>query len=747
MFTIEDCTLSCGSALVTPATPGTPPTISLTWTSGRKKVFGGVVRALAPHEGGGARWIRPISLGCSLTTNAKGEKRFQERSSTITLRVEGAKAARRKLVGTIDLTKYASYERTSSKLTVPLEHGAGSLQLVLTAGWLKKSQLDDDEGSECSRSSFNSSLNGSNSDDDDDDFDGSGAHGPSIGVAAHPGQSSLESLKETSEDLDRWDGGTGEHAEGATGDGFGGQGDPKRDGALRRSGSFELGSSRGRNGCASTLTPTSLVNTPTQSSPPTHTSLAAAAAAGGAAETSGGSNGKSRFGLRRSRSFGTSDGANSPFHHEANGGGGGGGGGAAAAAAAAAAERNATAPRDRSTPQSRPSHRRVPSGGAVSGGRLHRNGSWGGAGAGQDLAVAAMALAGAPSTASAEASCGQQPPPQPPPQQQHGGGNGSQHGGSGGGSGGVGMSLPSMFAVPLEAMEEVLRLQLPIPLDIIQQSFEGFDCEHSRFGSLLCRRLGYMDVVASAWEGNEAEGMRREVRIVVKCPPKPMLPDTTRVHIKHKLQRQSQSTLMLEREVWTLDVPYGETWCLQERWLVATDPSAPDRAVELAVCAHVSFKSRGMLSTKIKGVALKRSRKCAALAAALLEEAAAPEHELEAASGGAAAGGLGESDELRELRERHDALLEEAHFYKQQASMLERENRRLQEAARHVKKTKKVLTQQLQALEHQLQKERRERAAMEEALTEAYSATLKEMVIAHENEVAAAETGRRGTRR
>ena len=51
---------------------------------------------------------------------------------------------------------------------------------------------------------------------------------------------------------------------------------------------------------------------------------------------------------------------------------------------------------------------------------------------------------------------------------------------------------------------------------MIQSSFEGFDCEHSRFGTLLCRRLGYMEVEASAWEGNEAEGMRREVKLVVK---------------------------------------------------------------------------------------------------------------------------------------------------------------------------------------------------------------------------------------
>ena len=298
----------------------------------------------------------------------------------------------------------------------------------------------------------------------------------------------------------------------------------------------------------------------------------------------------------------------------------------------------------------------------------------------------------------------------------------------------------SMFAVPLEAMEEVLRLQLPVPLDVLQESFEGFDTEHSRFGTLLSRRLGYMDIKATTWVGNEAEGMEREVRMIVKCPPKPMLPDTTRVHIRHRLQRQSQATLLLEREVWTLDVPYGETWCLQERWLAASDPDEPHRAVELAVCAHVAFKSRGMLSTKIKGVALKRSRKCAVLAAELLEVSSAPDHEVEGAAGGAGVGS-GESDELRELREKHEALLEEATFYKRQAQTLERENRRLVEASKHVKKTKKVLAQKIQELEMTLQKERRERALMEMELTEAYSQTLRNLVTTHEQELAAAGLG------
>ena len=155
----------------------------------------------------------------------------------------------------------------------------------------------------------------------------------------------------------------------------------------------------------------------------------------------------------------------------------------------------------------------------------------------------------------------------------------------------------SMFPVPLEAMEEVLRLFLPLSLDHMQESFAGFDSEDSRFGQMLSRRLGYMDVSAGSWVGNEAEGMRREVQMVVKCPPKPMLPDTTRVHIRHRLQRHSHERLILEREVSTLDVPYGETWSLQERWVVTADPTAPDRAIELAVCAHIYFKSRGAHAT------------------------------------------------------------------------------------------------------------------------------------------------------
>ena len=88
-------------------------------------------------------------MACSLTISAKS--RFEPRPSTITLRIEGAKAVRRKLVGTLDLAIHASAEHeTSTKVTIPLEHGAGSITVDLTAGMLKKSTLGDDLASEAS---------------------------------------------------------------------------------------------------------------------------------------------------------------------------------------------------------------------------------------------------------------------------------------------------------------------------------------------------------------------------------------------------------------------------------------------------------------------------------------------------------------------------------------------------------------------------------------------------------------------
>lgn len=94
---------------------------------------------------------------------------------------------------------------------------------------------------------------------------------------------------------------------------------------------------------------------------------------------------------------------------------------------------------------------------------------------------------------------------------------------------------------------------------------------------------------------------------------------------------------------------------------------------------------------------------------------------------------------------RYSSLLEEATYHKNHAQQLERENRRLADQHKYSRKSKKQLAAKVVALEAEIQKERRERAAMEEALTEAYSTALREMVALQESTAVAraAPTGGR----
>jgi hypothetical protein len=281
----------------------------------------------------------------------------------------------------------------------------------------------------------------------------------------------------------------------------------------------------------------------------------------------------------------------------------------------------------------------------------------------------------------------------------------------------------SLFAVGMDSMEETLAVELPLSLDALEHSLQGMDTDHSRFGTALCRRLGYMQINAASWAGDEEAGTSREVSLVVKCPPKPMLPDQTRVVVQHRLVRQGGGRLLLlERGVSTLDIPYGETFEIQERW-VATDTSRPGEqgGVHLSVSCFVHFRSRSMLAGKIRLHSHKKSKKCAVLCAELLMQANRQE---QAISAGDPAGG-----ELAEMREKYDGAMAEAQFFRSKVAELEREVKRLQQTRfLSFHKSKRALAAQLVAAEVTLARERRERVAMEEALTEAYSTTMREMV-------------------
>ena len=53
------------------------------------------------------------------------------RPCEMVVKVDGAKANRKRLVGTFNLAAHASYDRVSTRITVPLTHGAGTLQACL----------------------------------------------------------------------------------------------------------------------------------------------------------------------------------------------------------------------------------------------------------------------------------------------------------------------------------------------------------------------------------------------------------------------------------------------------------------------------------------------------------------------------------------------------------------------------------------------------------------------------------------
>ena len=72
-----------------------------------------------------------VSLKCSIY---KKGTQTEPRLSELVVKIEVVKTPR-KLTGSVDLAAHASYERTSSKLVVPLSHGAGYLKLTLSSAW------------------------------------------------------------------------------------------------------------------------------------------------------------------------------------------------------------------------------------------------------------------------------------------------------------------------------------------------------------------------------------------------------------------------------------------------------------------------------------------------------------------------------------------------------------------------------------------------------------------------------------
>jgi len=162
LFTVEEAWLVCGGALLQPARPGVPPTLSLSWKSGKKTAYGGAVRAGAAADGRAAEWREPVSLACSVySSTSHGQMRLEPRNSDLTVRVEGGAAKAKKISGSLDLAPHASYSRQSTTLSVPLAKGAATLHLQLTSAWLKRGLGGGDDSDGASSSAASESSIGS----------------------------------------------------------------------------------------------------------------------------------------------------------------------------------------------------------------------------------------------------------------------------------------------------------------------------------------------------------------------------------------------------------------------------------------------------------------------------------------------------------------------------------------------------------------------------------------------------------
>jgi len=145
---------------------------------------------------------------------------------------------------------------------------------------------------------------------------------------------------------------------------------------------------------------------------------------------------------------------------------------------------------------------------------------------------------------------------------------------------------------------------------------------------------------------------------------------------------------------------------------------------------------RHTISPQIRAAALKKSKKCAVIAAELLLSKGKGDGATEPEEGeGSPVSGA----EMKRLRSEYESLLEEAAFHKNRAAQLERENKRLEACRRYSNKSKKELTARIVELEATIDRERKERAAMEEALTQVYSQTMRDMVAQQEAALSEAE--------
>ena len=136
------------------------------------------------------------------------------------------------------------------------------------------------------------------------------------------------------------------------------------------------------------------------------------------------------------------------------------------------------------------------------------------------------------------------------------------------------------------------------------------------------------------------------------------------------------------------------------------------------------------MASKIRQHSVKGSRKVAELAVELLAQAQAEPAVAQSARQAEVEQRWSspEAEAYASLHAKYALLLDEVQFHKHRAQSLAVENKRLLSLRFYGSQAKRALVEQLLAAQEALAREKRERAACEEGLSEAYNAHLKMLV-------------------
>ncbi len=131
---------------------------------------------------------------------------------------------------------------------------------------------------------------------------------------------------------------------------------------------------------------------------------------------------------------------------------------------------------------------------------------------------------------------------------------------------------PTPFTVDtVEKMKEVVSLALSMT---VSEYYSMFLCDNSPWERDFHMLKGDSEMEATLWR--ESTDGARVRDLMYRTPLNNRIgPKSTRVHEQQVLRQVNSKQIVLETSVWTLDVPYGDAFCVISRFSITDAPEYP----------------------------------------------------------------------------------------------------------------------------------------------------------------------------